>query len=133
MLETNLAEEVKQKVKSVLVSTAQSSEKKRKRDSVEEGQTSSSRSECPKCGRYHGGECWKTMGACTRCGTMDHSAKDCPSPANDSRTCHYCGQKGHYRRDCPKMQGGQSKGRAEANKPVQSRGQTSAPRVYELS
>ncbi|KAF8047387.1 hypothetical protein N665_3065s0001 [Sinapis alba] len=72
------------------------------------------------------------MGACTRCGKMDHSAKDCPSPASDSRTCHHCGQKGHYRRDCPKMQSGQSKGRAEASKPVQSRGQTSAQRVYEL-
>ncbi|KAF3564613.1 hypothetical protein DY000_02015216 [Brassica cretica] len=33
---------------------AGSSEKKRKRDSVEEGQTSSGRYECPKCGRYHG-------------------------------------------------------------------------------
>ena len=31
------------------------------------------------------------------------------------------------------MQSGQSKGRAEASKPVQSRGQTSSQRVYELS
>ena len=73
------------------------------------------------------------MGACTHCGKMDHSPKNCPSPASDSRTYHYCSQKEHYRRDCPKMQGGQSKGHAEARKPVQSRGQTSAPRVYELS
>ncbi|KAF8051556.1 hypothetical protein N665_1705s0001 [Sinapis alba] len=133
MLETNLAEEVKQKVKSAVVSTAQSSDKKRKRDSAEEGKTSSERSECPKCGRYHSGECWKVKGACTLCGKMDHSAKDYPSPASDSRTCHHCGQKGHYRRDCPMMLGGQSKERAEASKPVQNRGQTSAPRVYELS
>ncbi|KAF2535525.1 hypothetical protein F2Q68_00020896 [Brassica cretica] len=35
---------------------AGSSEKKRKRDSVEEGQTSSGRYECPKCGRYHGAD-----------------------------------------------------------------------------
>ncbi|KAF8097487.1 hypothetical protein N665_0287s0003 [Sinapis alba] len=73
------------------------------------------------------------MGACTRCGRMDHSANDCPSPERDSRTCYHCGQKGHWRRDCPKMQSGQSKGRAEASKPVQNRGQTSAPHVYELS
>ncbi|XP_048619942.1 uncharacterized protein LOC125590420 [Brassica napus] len=117
----------------MVVSTAQGSDKKRKRDSAEEGKTSSGRSECPKCGRYHGGECWKAMGACTRFGKMDHSAREFPSPASDSRTGHHCGQKGHYRRDCPKMQSGQSKGRTEASKPVQSRGQTSAPRVYELS
>ena len=43
------------------------------------------------------------------------------------------GQKGHYRRDCPKLQGNQSKGRGEASRPVQGRGQTSTPRVYELS
>ncbi|KAF8047205.1 hypothetical protein N665_3149s0002 [Sinapis alba] len=100
MLENNLAEEVKQKVKSVVVSTAQSSDKKRKRDSAEED---------------------------------DHSDKDCPSPASDSRTCHHYSQKGHYRRDCPKMQSGQSKGRAEASKPVHNRGQTPAPPVYEQS
>ena len=133
LLETNLTEEGKQKLKSVVVSSGQSGDKKRKRDSTEEGKTSSGRSECPKCGRYHGGECWKAMGACTRCGKMDHSAKDCPSPLGESRTCHHCGQKGHYRRDCPKLQGNQSKGRGEASRPVQGRGQTSTPRVYELS
>ena len=133
LLETNLTEEGKQKLKSVVVSSGQSGDKKRKRDSTEEGKTSSGRSECPKCGRYHGGECWKAMGACTRCGKMDHSAKDCPSPLGESRTCHHCGQKGHYRRDCPKLQGNQSKGRGEARRPVQGRGQTSTPRVYELS
>ncbi|KAF8048813.1 hypothetical protein N665_2392s0001 [Sinapis alba] len=129
MLETNLAEEAKQKVKSVVVSMAQSNDKKRKMDSAEEGKTSSGRSECPKCGRYHSCECWKAIGACTRCGKMDHSANDCPSPASDSRTCHHCAQNGHYRRDCPKIQRGQSKGHAEASKLVQNRGQTSAPRV----
>ncbi|KAF3588405.1 hypothetical protein F2Q69_00029628 [Brassica cretica] len=46
-----------------VLASAQSSDKKRKRDSAEEGKTSSGRSECPKCGRYHGGECWKAMGA----------------------------------------------------------------------
>ncbi|KAF2591041.1 hypothetical protein F2Q70_00039262 [Brassica cretica] len=34
----------------------------RRRDTAEEGRTSSGRPECPKCGRQHGGECWKAMG-----------------------------------------------------------------------
>ncbi|KAG5393481.1 hypothetical protein IGI04_023444, partial [Brassica rapa subsp. trilocularis] len=42
---------------------AGSTNKKRKRDSTEEGKTSSGRSECPKCGRYPGGESRKAMGA----------------------------------------------------------------------
>ncbi|XP_056841742.1 uncharacterized protein LOC130494922 [Raphanus sativus] len=78
MLETNLAEENKHKLKSVVVSSGQGGDKKRKRDAAEGGKTSSGRPECPKCGKHHGGECWKAMGACTRCGKMDHSARDCP-------------------------------------------------------
>lgn len=137
LLEVNLADEHKQKVKSVVVASSQSGDRKRKRDQAEEGKTSSGRSVCPKCGRHHGGECWRAMGACLRCGKMDHSARDCPrqeqGAGGDTRTCHYCGKKGHLRKDCPKLAAGSSKGRGEGNKPDQNRGQTSAPRVYELS
>ncbi|KAF2562386.1 hypothetical protein F2Q70_00017051 [Brassica cretica] len=112
------------------------------RDTAEEGRTSSGRPECSKCGRRHGGECWKAMGACTRCGKMDHSARDCPGPEQscrkgssdgDTRGCHYCGKVGHFKRECPKLQAEQEKSRGEASKPSQSWGQTSTPRVYELS
>ncbi|XP_056863211.1 uncharacterized protein LOC130510678 [Raphanus sativus] len=141
MLETNLAEENKHKLKSVVVSSGQSGDKKRKRDAAEGGKTSSGRPECPKCGKHHGGECWKAMGACTRCGKMDHSARDCPGPdrnrgqgsTSEARTCHQCGKKGQFRVDCPQLQTGQGKGRGEQNRPDPKQGQTSAPRVYELS
>ncbi|XP_048629903.1 uncharacterized protein LOC125602040, partial [Brassica napus] len=133
LLEVNLADEHKQKVKSVVVASSQSGDRKRKRDQAEEGKTSSGRPVCPKCGRHHGGECWRAMGACLRCGKMDHSARDCPrqeqGAGGDTRTCHYCGKKGHLRKDCPKLAAGSSKGRGEGNKPDQNRGQTSAPRV----
>ncbi|KAF8092994.1 hypothetical protein N665_0394s0003 [Sinapis alba] len=98
-LETNLAEEVKLKIRSHSTATGGSSDRKRKRDQAEEGKPSSGRSACPKCGRHHGGECWRAMGACLRCGKMDHSARDCPrqeqGAGGDTRTCHYCGRKGH--------------------------------------
>ncbi|KAF2600278.1 hypothetical protein F2Q68_00010396 [Brassica cretica] len=50
---------------------------RRKRDSAEEGKSSNGKSECSKCCRCHGGECWKAMGACTRCGKMDHATRNC--------------------------------------------------------
>ncbi|XP_048630698.1 uncharacterized protein LOC106448247 [Brassica napus] len=45
------------------------------------------------------------------------------SSGGDTRGCHLC----------PKLQAEQEKGRGEASKPSQSQGQTSNPRVYELS
>ncbi|XP_048627230.1 uncharacterized protein LOC106423420 [Brassica napus] len=137
MLETNLAEEAKLKTRSHTTPSGGNNDRERKRDQAEEGKPSSGRPECPKCGRHHGGECWRAMGACLRCGKMDHSARDCPrqeqGASGDTRTCHYCGKKGHLRRDCPKLSSGLSKSRGEASRPDQNRGQTSAPRVYELA
>ncbi|KAF2530556.1 hypothetical protein F2Q70_00029593 [Brassica cretica] len=49
-----------------------------------------------------------------------------------ARVAQTATQMGHLRWDCPKMQA-ETKGRGEASKPSQSRGQTSTPHVYELS
>ncbi|KAF8050509.1 hypothetical protein N665_1950s0001 [Sinapis alba] len=137
MLETNLAEEAKLKIRSHPAATGCNNDRKRKRDQAEEGKSSSGRLVCLKCGRHHGGECWRAMGACLRCGKMDHSARDCPrqeqGAGGDTRTCHYCGRKGHLRKDCPKLSSGPSKSQGEASRPDQNHGYTSAPRVYELS
>ncbi|XP_033139151.1 uncharacterized protein LOC117130368, partial [Brassica rapa] len=101
MVETNLDEEAKQRSRSHASTGGSGSDRKRKRDTSEEGKTSSGRPECSKCGRRHGGECWKAMGACTRCGKMDHAARDCPGPeqgrrqgssGGDTRGCHHCGK-----------------------------------------
>ena len=126
MLETKLAEEAKVKSRSHDAPGGSDGYQKRKRDSAEEGKTSSGRPECPKCGRRHGGECLRAMGAFTPCGKIDHVARDCPGPdqsrgqgssGGGSFHCHGCGKAGHLRRDCPKSQGGQDKSRGEASKP----------------
>ncbi|KAF8090080.1 hypothetical protein N665_0488s0004 [Sinapis alba] len=137
MLETNLAEEAKLKIRRHPAATGGNSDRKRKRDLAEEGKSSSGRSVCLKCGRQHGGECWRAMEACLQCGMMDHSARDCPrkeqGAGGDTRTCHYCGRKGHLRKDCPKLSSGPINSRGETSRPDQNRGQTLAPCVYELS
>ncbi|XP_052877274.1 uncharacterized protein LOC128283895 [Gossypium arboreum] len=33
---------------------------------------------CVDCGKSHYGECWKRIGACLRCGSMEHRFKECP-------------------------------------------------------
>ncbi|XP_040931856.1 uncharacterized protein [Gossypium hirsutum] len=33
---------------------------------------------CAECGRSHLGDCWKKIGACFRCGSLDHQVRNCP-------------------------------------------------------
>ena len=74
LLETTLAEESQVKSHTQQASGSKSNDRKKKRDHVEEGgKSSGSRFECTQCGRRHGGECWKAVGTCTRCGSKDHA------------------------------------------------------------
>ncbi|XP_017632725.1 uncharacterized protein LOC108475260 [Gossypium arboreum] len=38
---------------------------------------------CQLCNRHHLGECWRTTGACLRCGSIEHRVKDCSLRANE--------------------------------------------------
>uniref|UniRef100_A0A0D2ZS47 CCHC-type domain-containing protein n=1 Tax=Brassica oleracea var. oleracea TaxID=109376 RepID=A0A0D2ZS47_BRAOL len=80
LLESNLAEEAKLKAKPQPGSSGKTNDKKRKWDQVDGGKTSGGRPECSKCGKNHPGECWKAMGACVRCGSMDHTIQTCTRP-----------------------------------------------------
>lgn len=140
LLETTLAEESRVKSHAHQASGSKSNDRKRKREQDDEGGKSSGfRSKCAQCGRRHEGECWKAMGACTRCGSKDHSIQSCPKmdhgqgKSDDGRSCFHCGKTGHYKRECPKLQGEQKKSRADADRSTHAKGQTTAPRVYELS
>lgn len=37
---------------------------------------------CQLCNRLHPGECWRSTGACFRCGSSEHRVKDCPLRTN---------------------------------------------------
>ncbi|KAJ9547279.1 hypothetical protein OSB04_019822 [Centaurea solstitialis] len=55
---------------------------------------------CPKCGRYHRGECKPRELSCYKCGKTGHLSKDCKETA---RLCFHCYQPGHIKPDCPQL------------------------------
>lgn len=36
------------------------------------------------CGKRHTGECWKKLGTCFKCGSMEHMEKECPQQTNQT-------------------------------------------------
>ncbi|XP_017628992.1 uncharacterized protein LOC108471969 [Gossypium arboreum] len=37
---------------------------------------------CSDCGTHHSGECWRRIGACLRCGSLEHRIRECPQRAD---------------------------------------------------
>ncbi|XP_017620936.1 uncharacterized protein LOC108465127 [Gossypium arboreum] len=41
---------------------------------------------CVDCGKSHYGKCWKRIGACLRCGSMEHRFRECPQRPDYGQT-----------------------------------------------
>ncbi|KAF8050809.1 hypothetical protein N665_1876s0002 [Sinapis alba] len=141
MLETNLAEESRLRSRTQSTFSSGANDRKRKWDQANEGKSSGGRSTCPKGGKTHPGECWRSMGACVHCGSKEHGTWDCSQPSyrqskpsnGDIRTCFRCGKSGHLIKDCPQPRTGQGPICGDVGRTIQGRCPTITPRVYELS
>ncbi|XP_010506889.1 PREDICTED: uncharacterized protein LOC104783427 [Camelina sativa] len=136
MIEAGIEEEKqlkREKVSSRSTHPAKTTDQKRKWDKVDNARSEPRYGECKTCGKYHSGSCWKTVGACGRCGSKDHEIRNCPrmDNGNGPRTCYLCGKEGHFKRECPKLD--QRGNRGEETLPPPPKKQAVAPRVYELS
>ncbi|KAA3449615.1 Gag-Pol polyprotein [Gossypium australe] len=49
------------------------------------GSVKNNKPECQLCGRRHFGECWMNNRGCSKCGSQDHSIKDCPKLAEKDK------------------------------------------------
>ncbi|XP_013631642.1 PREDICTED: uncharacterized protein LOC106337136 [Brassica oleracea var. oleracea] len=98
------------------------------------------RSACSTCRKMHSGVCRAAMGACHRCGSMDHKVRDCPEedlrPKSQKkgageRVCYNCGETGHYKNQCPMDAQSAGKRPSDGPQPVAKR-QAIMPRVYTI-
>ncbi|PWA76069.1 zinc finger, CCHC-type, Retrotransposon gag domain protein [Artemisia annua] len=53
---------------------------------------------CPKCHKFHLGECRHNMPGCYKCRALDHQSKDCTKPMV---VCYGCNEIGHRLKKCP--------------------------------
>ncbi|XP_010462765.1 PREDICTED: uncharacterized protein LOC104743370 [Camelina sativa] len=142
MIEARIEEEKqlkRERVSSRSTHPAKTTDRKRKWNKVDNARSEPKYGECKTCGKYHSGSCWKTFGACGRCGSKDHEIRNCPrmDNGNGPRSCYLCGKEGHFKRECPKLDEGrqthQRGNRGEESLPPPPKRQAVAPRVYELS
>ncbi|XP_033139447.1 uncharacterized protein LOC117131306 [Brassica rapa] len=88
----------------------------------------------------HSGVCRAAMGACHRCGSMDHKVRDCPEEdqrpksqnrSTGERVCYNCGETGHFKNQCPKDAQSAGKRPSDGPQPAAKR-QAIMPRMYTI-
>ncbi|XP_077223035.1 uncharacterized protein LOC143856655 [Tasmannia lanceolata] len=96
---------------------------------------SQSKTLCSLCGKFHSGQCWKSMNVCFNCGDPNHKQRDCPKKKHQQYARQPYQQQRALPRPPPQPQQ-QNQWRGNPNLiPVQGRNAPQAPinRVFALS
>nr|KAJ0208383.1 hypothetical protein LSAT_V11C500276030 [Lactuca sativa] len=81
--------------------------------------------QCPKCNRYHKGECNMNQQVCYKCGKPGNIATKCKT----GRVCYRCGSPNDIKSECPQSKGNNNQGRITDNRSLDKKADTSRPKA----
>nr|KAJ0219575.1 hypothetical protein LSAT_V11C300131780 [Lactuca sativa] len=81
--------------------------------------------QCPKCNRYHKGECNMNQKVCYKCGKPGHIATECKT----RRVCYGCGSPNHIKSECPQSKGNNNQGMITDNRSMDKKVDSGRPKA----